>query len=154
MSKDKNITISSQQHIRIKKLSTLSLLQQAYDNKKGDNINAIINKALDLGLPALVEDRKPDTINSELEKYTNRIVSAQTKQTQKIMLQLNKLSILLSINESIVSTIVQELEFFMRANGVIIPDELLEDFKNELPTRFETDKEILIRKLSNIKSTD
>ena len=105
-------------------------------------------------MPALVEDRKPDTINSELEKYTNRIVSAQTKQTQKIMLQLNKLSILLSINESIVSTIVQELEFFMRANGVIIPDELLEDFKNELPTRFETDKEILIRKLSNIKSTD
>lgn len=147
-------TVSSDLHIRITKLKTLTLLQKVYDSKSEERkkINTIINEALELALPCMLDNTSLDTIDKTLERHTGRILSQQYKHTEKILSQLTKLSILLITNEQMVSSVLQELEFFLLANGIKIPEELLSEFKDNLPERFEKDKEILIEKL--IKKID
>lgn len=147
-------SISPDLHVRITKLKTLTLLQKVYDSKpeEGKKVNAIINEALELALPCMLDNTSLDTVDKAMERHTGRIISQQSRHTEKILAQLTKLSILLMTNEQMVGSILQELEFFLLANGIKIPEELLSEFKDNLPERFENDKEILIEKL--IKKID
>lgn len=150
------IRINSEQHIRIKKLKTISLIQEICATRVGEasKINSVINDALEIGLPCLLESTNPVSLETSLEKYTQRIITNQNRQTQKLQSTLQKLSVLATINEAMVGTIIHELESLLQVNGVELPPELLEEFKQEIPQRFEAEKVKLIEKLLRTNNTE
>lgn len=145
----KKISLSSDLHIRIKKLSTLMMLQDISEARQGERskINAIINEALEIGLPCVKDSSNPDSFRDALDKSTQRIIMNQNRQTQKIQDGLQKLSVLAAVNESIVGSIIQEVEMLLSANGFELPKELLDDMMTSIPRRFEEQKDYLIGKL-------
>lgn len=145
----KKISLSSDLHIRIKKLSTLMMLQDISEARQGERskINAIINEALEIGLPCVKDSSNPDSFRAALDKSTQRIIMNQNRQTQKIQDGLQKLSVLAAVNESIVGSIIQEVEMLLSANGFELPKELLDDMMTSIPRRFEEQKDYLIGKL-------
>lgn len=147
--KKTDIKIGTQQHIRIKKLSTLTNLQELQNLRVGEDksINSIINDALELALPCMLEQRRPAAFSDALEKHTQRIIMNQNRQTQKIQKGLQKLAIYLAINEEMNSSLLQEFEYFIKSNGCSIPQELIDEFKEKLPERFAEDKVYMIEKL-------
>lgn len=145
----KKIELSSEQHIRIKKLSTIEQIQTLAQRRHGDSakINSIINEALELALPCMIEQTDPESFKNVLEKSTQRLIMNQNRQTQKLLLSLQKLIILQTVNESMTGSIVHELEYFLKANNIQIDTALLEEFKNDIPVRFEDEKQQLIEQL-------
>lgn len=145
----KKIELSSEQHIRIKKLSTLEQIQSLAQRRHGDSakINSIINEALELALPCMIEQTDPESFKNILEKSTQRLIMNQNRQTQKLLQSLQKLIIVQTITESMTGSLVHELEYFLKSKNVQLDPELLEEFKNSIPTRFEDDKQTLIDQL-------
>lgn len=141
-------------HVRIQKEKTLDQLNELQSLREGkaQTVNSIINEALEMALPYMLEGGRPQAMEDVLEKHTQRIIMNINRQASRLNTSLQKLSILSIINEAMVGSIVQELEYFIKANGVPIPDELLEDFKNEIPKRFDAEKQKLIETL--LKRTD
>lgn len=141
-------------HVRIQKEKTLDQLNELQSLREGkaQTVNSIINEALEMALPYMLEGGRPQAMEDVLEKHTQRIIMNINRQVSRLNTSLQKLSILSIINEAMVGSIVQELEYFIKANGVPIPDELLEDFKNEIPKRFDAEKQKLIETL--LKRTD
>lgn len=145
----KNTQISPQLHIRIQKTKTMDQLNELISSREGKSqkVNSIINEALEMALPCMLEGSHPQAMDDILEKHTQRIIMNTNRQATRLNSTLNKLAILLITNESIVGTIVQELEYFMAANGIDISEELMHDFMDTLPARFEEEKKALIEKL-------
>ena len=145
----KNSQISPDLHVRIQKTKTMEQLTELISSREGKSqkVNSIINEALEMALPYMLEGGRPQAMDDILEKYTQRVIMNTNRQAARLNTTLNKLAILSITNESIVGTIVQELEYFMAANGINVSEELMHDFMDTLPERFEKEKAALIEKL-------
>lgn len=142
-------TFSSRKELRITKAATLETLENVYYSRKGkDSINTILNEALEMGLDYIWQKSVPQkNIDSLIYNATQRIIMNQQRQQDVILNKLNKVSIMLMTNEIMLSSIVQEMEFFFAANNIEIPPEMLQTFINNLPSRFEKEKNYFIGQL-------
>lgn len=135
----------TERKIRLTNASTERQIQEILDQGKYKSVNAIINAALELGLPAL-KDEQLDV--STADSIVSRITSAIALSTDRLLLGQKKILILQTIQEEMIASIIQELEFFCKTNGISFDDALLEKFQRTLPQRFEKDKVALISKIN------
>lgn len=146
----KATTFHSDVHLRIKNVKNIELVEKIYNESSSDKItiNDILNDALDIGLSSLAEGSPaPSTISDMMKKETDRILKNQNRCTQNLMSQIDKLLALNLVQEEMIGSIIQEFEFFLKANGISIDDELLKKFKLSLPARFEESKQYYINTL-------
>lgn len=138
-------TFPSEKKIRLSSVKLEKQIQELYDSGKYKSVNAIINAALELGLPALKEENLDPSV---ADSIVSRITSAIAVSTDRLLLGQKKILILQTIQEEMIASMIQELEFFCKSNGISFDEALLEKFQRTLPQRFEKDKNTLISKIS------
>ena len=141
--------VKSDIHIRVLKTKTLESLKKVKELRKGtdEQINVIVNDALEIALPIMLDKGEPETIKKIISENTETILKKQAENTKKLFSEIRKISILLLTNEQLVGTILQEFEYFLSVKNIEIPQELLLEFKDNLPKRFEDEKKKLIEDL-------
>lgn len=147
-------SVSSDLHIRIKKSSTLDAIKDLYKTKKFESINDIVNIALEKGLPAIyaASDTLPGSV---AEKVSEQVIKHLSPVTDALLLNMKKITVLQSVQESMLGSMIQEFEFFLKTKGVTIDPRLLDEFRFRLPQRFEDDKQELIDRLfASIQESD
>lgn len=146
----KKRTLSSELHLRIKKVKTLEQIEEVYNDSTLNykTINDVLNDAIEIGVKAIKDgNAAPENVQQIIKKEVKRCIDTQYRCTNKVMLQLRKITILESVQELILSSLVQEFELYLKAQGIKLDEKMLEDFKNSLPKRFEEDKQYFISRL-------
>lgn len=135
----------TERKIRLTSANTERQIQEILEQGKYKSVNAIINAALELGLPALKDEQLDPSL---AENIVRKITSAIAVSTDRLLLGQKKILILQTIQEEMIASMIQELEFFCKSNGISFDEALLEKFQRTLPQRFEKDKNTLISKIS------
>lgn len=134
--------------IRIKKAETLDTLKEVYKTKKYSSINAAVNAALEKGLPLLLADSdygvNPKKLASQISE---QVLEQLLPISNSLIFNMRKITVLQTVQESMLGSLIQELEFFLKIKGISIDPAILEDFRLTLPTRFENDKQEMIERL-------
>ena len=147
MNNKKPTAFSHEMKVRLKKASTLESIKALYETKRFESVNAIVNSALEKGLP-LLEGKKSDaTTNQIAELIAFKVANKLSPMTDKILLNMKKITILQTVQESMLSSLIQELEFYLKTKGISIDPEILMEFKDTLPERFDEDKTLMIESL-------
>lgn len=119
-----------------------------YSTNKFSSLSDILNAAIEAGLKVIQNnDLSPSSFEEIVKKEVKKSIDTQYRCTKKLMLQIKKLTILESVQELMISSLLQEFEFYLKAQGVRLDDRMLEDFKASLPKRFEDDKQYFISTL-------
>lgn len=142
---------SHEMRIRIKNVNTLDMIKQVYSTKQFKSINEIVNTALERGLPQLLDG------NTALDcsEISKNLLEELTPITQSLLFNMKKITILQTVQESMISSLLQELEFYFKVKGITIDPALLDEFRLALPDRFEEDKQELIERLfESIETTE
>ena len=143
----KKVTFAPEMKIRIKKTSTMSLIEKLYETGKYSSANAIVNAGLEQGLPVLTGDKSPVDSKELASLVSEEIMDKLVPLSNSILFNLRKIAVLQTVQEAMLSSILQELEFFLQTKGIVLDEELLTEFKDTLPERFEEDKQELIVRL-------
>lgn len=145
---------SHEMKIRIKNIDTMDNLKKIYETKKYDSVNSIVNAALEKGLPLLLSGEEslgnPSLIAT---KVAEQVLQQLSPLANSLLFNMRKITVLQTVQESILGSLIQEFEFYLKTKGVSIDPVLLEEFRMSLPTRFEQDKQVLIERLFNAADT-
>lgn len=143
----KPFTFSPEMKIRIKKTSTMSLIEEIYSTQNFDSVNAIINAGLEKGLP-IVSGKQFSLDGAEIASIVSeKVLDKLEPFSNSILFNLRKLAVLQTVQETMLSSLIQEFEFFLQTKGITLDEELLDEFRINLPLRFEEDKQELIARL-------
>lgn len=104
--------------------------------------NALLLKCLDIGINSLLDDSQPtDILIKQIVIDTEkRLLDSIKAESKKIIDNTKTISIMLKISEQMESTLLQSFLYFMKTQGVDLPDAALERFRLELPNVFEKAK--------------
>ena len=141
---------SSEIRVRIKNVDTLEQIKNIYSSRRFKSINEIINAALELGLPLL--DQKA-TQYADAGEQADRLIQQLSPLVNSLIFNMKKITVLQTVQESMIGSLIQELEFYMKIKGVDIDPALLDEFRLYLPDRFEQDKQELIERLFDAASS-
>ena len=143
----KPVSFSPEMKIRIKKTSTMSLVEELYESQKFDSINSIINIGLEKGLPIVAGKQLALDGEEIANRVSEEILDKLVPFSNSILFNLRKLAVLQTVQETMLSSLIQEFEFFLQTKGIVLDEELLEEFRLKLPDRFDEDKQELIFRL-------
>lgn len=136
--------------IRVNKPKIMDLINDI--NKQGHypSVNAMLNDALERGLPYISGKKSPETNANtrDIVKKVTEAVSTQLSEFEyKMIFNMKKIQILQTIQEQMLGSMLNEFEFFLATNGVKLDAALLDKFKESLPERFEIEKQGYIEQL-------
>ena len=143
----KPITFSPEMKVRIKKTTTMNLIEELYESKKFDSINSIINLGLEKGLPIVAGKQLALDGEEIANRVSEEILDKLVPFSNSILFNLRKLAVLQTVQETMLSSLIQEFEFFLQTKGITLDEELLDEFRMNLPARFDEDKQELILRL-------
>lgn len=134
--------------VKLKKVETLELLKKVYETQKYKTATAIINAALEKGLPLLLSGEERSVNPDQLaNKVAEQVLEKFTPISNSLLFNMRKIAVLQTVQESMLGSLLQEFEFFLKTKGVSIDPAILEEFRIALPDRFENDKQDLIERL-------
>lgn len=142
-------TFACEKRLRITKVKTHEDLKTAYRLNGGKkSLNALMNEALELGLKTMIEGELPTpTFENALYNATQRIIMNQNRTTAKLLRGMQKITVLQAVFEPMLSTIIQELEFYLKTKGIELDAEFKADIMQNSPLRFEELKTEMINNI-------
>lgn len=145
----RRLSISSEFHLRIRRRSTLDYIQNLFDSKEYDSVNEILNTALEKGLPAMIENAEAVIPDNIAKTVADRVIEELSPLTDSLLLNMKKVTVLQTVQEAMLGSLIQEFEFFLKTKGITLDPKLLDEFRFSIPDRFEKDKQELIDRLFN-----
>lgn len=130
--------------LRITNATTIDNINRVLKITKGKSINKVINDALDLALPQMIDTELQTTQSFAgiLEKNTNKVISKLNRMQTELKKDNMKTMIMLSSTENLCSFLVNDVLAKMD-----IPDDLKKSMALTLPSFIREEKENLIKSL-------
>lgn len=139
-------------HLRILKVSTVENLDRVLkDNQeKGLTKNELINRCIDLALPAIEKDLNPSPLFAQaVNDAKTEILEAVTSEFRKTRMTLAETSISQYISEHMVGAVYQLVQHIIQNSDAQLPEQLKDRYDENIPAQFDNLKRELIAKLND-----
>lgn len=155
MAKKKSVT-SNRVVLRVYNQKVISDIDRvlAVGNRNYSTVNAIINRAVEYGLPKVLAEVDPQTtIEDIVSKQADRVIAHINRIYNKIDKKQNRIYASIAVNEEMTNTALHELELLLDKNNIAMSSETRSSFMVNLLPPFNGEFDLLLGQITDDDNT-